>query len=106
MKTIKLAIDFSRFPIGRNDNEGEFNGDKFKREVLLPRWQELDHNHNENLIIDLDGIAGVGRSFLDSSFGVLLRDKVFTENDLKKRIVFQSKDLQIKEKVDRFIQSF
>lgn len=104
MKTIKLATDFSRFPIGRNDDEGEFNGDKFKREVLLPRWQELDHN--ENLIIDLNGLAGIGRSFLDSSFGKLLRDKVFTENDLKKRIIFQSQDIQIKAKVDRWIKSF
>ena len=63
---IKIATDFSRIPGARYPIEGDFSGQEFRKKILLPQLKEAINNHEE-LIIDLDGTAGLGTSFLEES---------------------------------------
>jgi hypothetical protein len=69
---IKIATDFSRIPAARLPEEGDFSGQQFRQEILLPKIKEAIAK-KEKLEIDLDGTAGLGTSFLEESFGGLIR---------------------------------
>jgi len=75
MKMINIAEDFSRFPGPRFINLGPYSGEKFKNEVLKPAIE----NHNSDIVINLDGTMGYGSSFLEESFGGLIRDGISPE---------------------------
>src|SRR5665648_209293 len=69
---IKIATDFSRIPCARFISEGDFPGEEFREKVLLPKLKDAIQK-KEKLEIDLDGTAGLGTSFLEESFGGLIR---------------------------------
>lgn len=70
---IKIATDFSRIPGARFLSEGDFPGEEFREKILMPKLKEAIEK-NEKLEIDLDGTAGLGTSFLEESFGGLIRE--------------------------------
>ena len=78
MKMINIAEDFSKFPGPRFIDLGPYSGQKFKDEVLKPAIND----HGDNIVINLDGTMGYGSSFLEESFGGLIRDGIYP------RIVF------------------
>lgn len=85
-KTIRVATDFNPFPFGRYESHGEWNGQRFRDEWLVPALR----NH-EVVEVDLDGARGLSPSFLEEAFGGLVR------------VGFQAKDLltRLKIKSDR-----
>ena len=64
MITISIAKDFSRIPGARFPKEGDFSGEEFRKNVLLPNLKEAI-KRKEKLRVVLDGTAGLGTSFLD-----------------------------------------
>src|SRR5215212_7406867 len=70
---IKIASEFSTAPGPRNISEGKFSGEQFRKELLLPKVREACDKKSQ-LIIDLDGTSGYGTSFLEESFGGLIRE--------------------------------
>jgi hypothetical protein len=88
---IKIATDFSRIPCARYLSEGDFPGEEFREKFLVPKIQEAIAR-NEKLEIDLDGTAGLGTSFLEESFGGLIRVNKLPFSDIIKTIVLISKD--------------
>lgn len=67
---IKLkVVDFSEFPGPRYRKLGPNSGEEFRETVLAPEVKK----HGGDIAIDLDGTAGYGSSFLDESFGGLVR---------------------------------
>ena len=77
---INIAVDFSRIPGARYPEEGDFSGQEFRQTILLPKLQEAIKKQ-EKLKINLDGTAGLGTSFLEESFGGLIRvDKLAVES--------------------------
>ena len=81
-KTIEIEKEFSRFPLGRDEEDGgDFNGKKFRKEFLVPSL-----NENDEVIVYLDGPKGYGSSFLEEAFGGLVRKENFTKADLKSRL--------------------
>jgi len=62
--------DFSEFPGPRKEIVGPNSGEKFRETVLLPI---IRANPNERIVVNLDGTAGYGSSFLEESFGGLIR---------------------------------
>ncbi len=100
---IKLATDFSRIPGARYPEEGDFSGKEFRENVLFPALQEAIKN-NVKLIVDLDGTAGLGTSFLEESFGGLIRENHVIYEDLKDRlIIISNEDPDYKEEVNSYI---
>lgn len=86
---IKIATDFSRIPGARFPEEGDFSGQDFRQQILLPKLKEAIEK-KEKLEIDLDGTAGLGTSFLEESFGGLIRIDKIAYLDIVSTIVFIS----------------
>jgi hypothetical protein len=74
MRKIKINIskDFSPTPGPRYINEGNYSGELFRREILFNRVSEALEN-DIPFEVNLDGTAGYGTSFLEESFGGLIR---------------------------------
>jgi hypothetical protein len=84
MTRIQLAKDFSAFPFGRYAEHGPFNGERFRREFLLPPLRA-----GEAVEVDLDGARGLSPSFLEEAFGGLLREG-FNVADVLRRVTIVS----------------
>lgn len=65
--------DFSEFPGPRREAIGPNSGEKFRDTVLLPA---ITNNPHEKIVVNLDGTAGYGSSFLEEAFGGLVRNGV------------------------------
>ena len=81
MKMIKIAKDYSETPLGRYPADGDYNGTRFRDEVLRPALQAEDE-----VIVDIDDVEGYGSSFLDEAFGGLVREGYFDAKDLQGRL--------------------
>lgn len=68
VKMIDVGTDFSEFPAGRYRTDGDFSGEVFREDVLVPALRD-----NERVEIKLDGAMGYGSSFLEEAFGGLIR---------------------------------
>ncbi|HCR4037705.1 TPA: STAS-like domain-containing protein [Morganella morganii] len=98
MKTIFIK-DFSRFPGPRYKHLGEFSGEEFRDDILVP---ELIAN-NGDIEVNLDGVFGYGSSFLEETFGGLSRCEIDKNLILKLRENIVSSDESIKQEVISYI---
>ena len=90
-KRINIAKDFSIVLGGRRKEFGEYSGQEFYEDQLLPAFQSAVQE-NEKLYIELDGTKGYPSSFLDQSFGQLAREKGV--DLVKSTIIFETKVFQ------------
>lgn len=88
---INIALDFSRIPGARYPEEGDFSGQEFRQKILLPKLQEAIKKQ-EKLTVNLDGTAGLGTSFLEESFGGLIRVDKFDVDSLENTLNFISEE--------------
>jgi hypothetical protein len=103
---IKVTNDFTDTPGARYKNQGPYSGEEFRNRILYPKFIEAE-NSNEDLTVDLDGGYGYGSSFLEESFGGLVRklseEKFDRIDDVKKiKIVSHDNPVWI-EKVAKYI---
>lgn len=91
MKNINIANDFSRYPAGRTRIDGPDNGERFRKELLLPRLQDAIKNRGI-LIVVLDGARSYGSSFLEEAFGGLVRCEGIQKADIKKHLKIEAHD--------------
>jgi hypothetical protein len=68
MKIVHIGQDFSATPGGRFVKDGPFSGQAFRRKFLEP---SIDIG--EEVIVELDEVAGLPSSFLEEAFGGLYR---------------------------------
>ncbi|WP_318464028.1 STAS-like domain-containing protein [Photobacterium leiognathi subsp. mandapamensis] len=69
MIIIDVAKRFSHTPFGRFESDGEFSAEKFREQILKPELKKGD-----DVVIDFTHVAlGVGSSFLEETFGGLVR---------------------------------
>jgi hypothetical protein len=78
--TISIADEFSRAPAGRYRSDGPRSGEAFREDLLIPKLKAFS-----TVVVNLDGTLGYGSSFLEESFGGLVRAG-FKAEDLKSRI--------------------
>lgn len=82
--TINVIRDFNKKPYGRYvDPDGDGCGTLFRQNILVPMLKEYQHVH-----VDLDGYNRYGRSFLDESFGGLIREEKYTWEELSRRLTY------------------
>jgi|1048.fasta_scaffold29970_2 hypothetical protein len=74
MEKIEISVlkHFSPTPGPRYIHEGKFSGELFRKNVLYPRVSEAIEK-NIPFEVNLDKTAGYGTSFLEESFGGLIR---------------------------------
>jgi hypothetical protein len=75
--------DFSRYPSGRDANDGSFNGEAFRSRILLPAVKSAIAQ-NSNIRISLAGVMSFGSSFLEEAFGGLVRKEGIPKDKLRK----------------------
>lgn len=75
---ISVVKDYTDKPGARYETQGPFSGERFRDEILYPKFKEAIIR-KETLTVDLDGGYGYGSSFLEEAFGGLVR-KLKKEN--------------------------
>ena len=100
MRTISIAKDFSRIPGARFPKEGDFSGQEFRTQILLPNLQKAI-NDKDKLQIILDGTAGLGTSFLEEAFGGLIRN-----DDIEYGVLMNTLEIVSKEDEDYIEEIF
>lgn len=86
---LEVKTDFSATPGPRYIVEGDFSGELFRREVLVFKINKAIQD-NLKLLVDLDGTAGYGTSFLEEAFGGLIRDDNISYDAITSAIEFKS----------------
>jgi hypothetical protein len=87
MKTINIATQFSRTPGGRNEDDGKYSGERFRRDFLAPALKG-----NKKVRVLIDGTSGYGSSFLEEAFGGLVRVEGFTAPALHESLEIVTSD--------------
>lgn len=87
----KIAKEYTDMPGGRYKKDGEFSGEEFRDEVLIPKIKECIKN-NTVLEINLDETFGYPPSFLEEAFGGLVRKMVVDKKELLKSLKFISEE--------------
>lgn len=83
-----VARDFSRTPSARIVEEGKFPGTEL-RDKITPLIKKALKD-GVGFVIDLDGAAGYGTSFLEEVFGGLIRNENFSYKELSKVLKIKS----------------
>ncbi|WP_417840416.1 STAS-like domain-containing protein [Terasakiella sp.] len=81
MKMISIAEDFTTTPAGRYRQDGDFSGEAFRDDILVPALKASDI-----VKVVLDGTRGYGSSFLEETFGGLVRKGHFTKDELTSKL--------------------
>lgn len=64
---------FSETPGPRYRCEGNFSGEEFREEILVPLIRQAQQE-NKKILVDLDGTTGYATVFLDEVFGGVVRE--------------------------------
>lgn len=88
---INIAKDFSRCPGARYKSEGDFSGEEFRSNFLVPNLKEA-MEREVKLIVIMDGAAGYSTAFIEEAFGGLIRNDGFKLHDLENTLRFISEE--------------
>ncbi|GGG35372.1 hypothetical protein GCM10011532_18970 [Christiangramia forsetii] len=101
---IKVATDFSPFPGSRYMSEGKHSGEEFRNNLLAPAFKKA-LEENKKVIVNLDGTAGYGTSFLEEIFGGLIRENNFDYTEVINRLeIISNEEDYLREDALEFIQ--
>lgn len=89
MKRIRVA-EYTRSPGGRFRSDGPYSGEWFREEILRPALATAIRQ-NEQLEVELDGTSGYGSSFLEESFGGLIRKRGVEPDIARRSLVITAK---------------
>jgi hypothetical protein len=90
-RKISIAGDFSPYPAGRGRRDGDFSAEKFREDILIPALREAMES-GDRVIVVLDGVYGYSSSFLEETFGGLVRRRIFKPDWLRGSLVIQAND--------------
>jgi hypothetical protein len=97
--TINVAKEFSRFPGGRFLEDGEFSGQRFRDEFLVPALET-----NSHVQVELDGTLGYGSSFLEEAFGGLVREAGFKPEEVLQNLILETSNETLRFTIHSYIQ--
>jgi hypothetical protein len=87
----KIAKEFSRTTGPRYTHEGGNSGEKLRKELFYPFLRDAI-SKNKIVTVDLDGVTGYGTSFLEETFGGLIRDEGLSYATVKKHLKIVSNE--------------
>lgn len=90
-KVFSIAREFSSYPGPRKISEGPYSGELFQTSQLSKIVRECLET-NTKLVLDLDGTSGYNTSFLEESFGGLIRHDRFSLDELNSVLEIKSDD--------------
>lgn len=77
---ISISQDFSDVPAGRFLTDGDWTGQKFREDYLVPALKKANKTHP--VIVNINNVEGYGSSFLEEAFGGLVREEGYTKEEL------------------------
>ena len=84
--------------------EGKFSGQEFRTSLLLPKLKQAIAAKCQ-LEVDLDGAAGYGTSFLEESFGGLIREDKVDLATIKQAVKFVStEEPSLLDEIEQYLQ--
>ena len=102
---IIISEVFTKTPGARFKDDGDFSGEEFRDNILLPHFQKAVEM-NGKLTIDLDGGYGYATSFLEESFGGLARLRKYSPKQVLDTLLFKSEDEpSLVNEIKRYIQN-
>jgi len=100
---LSIAGDFSWTPGPRYIEEGDYSGQEFREKILLGLVKEAIKN-NYRLVVNLDGTAGYGTSFLEEAFGGLIRVDEVTYDAIKQHLfIISEEEPFLKEDIEEYL---
>lgn len=89
LMTIEIYLkDFSVYPAGRDEKDDpDYNGKAFRNNILMPAIIQAKKT-NQSINVHFDGVMSLGSSFLEESFGGLVRVDPNLKKWLMKNIKF------------------
>lgn len=88
---LNIAKEYTRCPGARYESEGDYSGERFRNEYLAPKLKEAIEA-GVKLEVVLDGSAGYSTSFIEESFGGLIRTDHYTLQDVTEYIIITSNE--------------
>jgi hypothetical protein len=85
----KIAKEFGVTTGPRFIHEGENSGEKLRTQYFFPFLKKAIAE-NKLVVVDLDGVVGYGTSFLEETFGGLIRYEGLSHDMVKKHLKFVS----------------
>lgn len=105
---INVVEDFTDTPGARYKTQGSFSGEEFRDKILYPKFIKA-LKENEILTVNLDGGYGYGSSFLEETFGGLVRRLRNEKNPNYKKvldiIIISNDNKTWNEKIKSYIES-
>lgn len=100
---IIISSDFTDAPGPRFRKQGDFSGEQFREDILIPKFKEAI-TKKEKLTINFDGTFGYPTSFLEEVFGGL-KEKFNKNLILKNLILISDDEKSIIEEIKGYIES-
>ena len=96
LRTINFTQEFTDTPGGRYRRHGDYSGEQFREDILLPALNQFDFVH-----LNLNGAFGFPPSFIDEAIGILVEKVgedvinkklkiILDENSIAKRKIFET----------------
>ena len=102
--TLKISTEFSDTPGPRYKSEGAHSGEEFRTNILSRMVRDAIQS-GDTLVIDLDGVQGYGTSFLEESFGGLIRDDKLDYNDIVRHIeIISNEEPYLKDDIEGYLK--
>ncbi len=99
--TLNIAKAFSDTPSGRYKSQGDFSAEAFRDDYLVPA---INKYHQVSVV--LDGVYGFGSSFLEETFGGLIREHNFLKSDLDTQLkIISDEDTSYITEINEYIES-
>jgi hypothetical protein len=89
--TLSIAEEFSRYPAGRTRRDGENSAQRFRDDYLIPSLRKAVA-HDARLVVKLDGVFGYSSSFLEETFGGLVRSRAFDPDIIERTLVIEAQN--------------
>jgi len=103
MIKINVSKDFTDAPGPRYIKQGDFSGEMFREEKLVPAMKKALKN-NEKILINLDDTFGYPTSFLEEAFGGLT--EYYSKEVILNTIEFKSIDeIGLIDEIKEYIKS-
>ncbi|HEX8266442.1 MAG TPA: STAS-like domain-containing protein [Pyrinomonadaceae bacterium] len=101
---VKISKDFAYAPGPRYIKEGANSGELFRTTKFRSLVEEAI-SKNEILIVDLDGTAGYGRSFLEELFGGLVREDKLNYQEIVNHLeIISNEEPNWKNKISMYLK--
>lgn len=94
MKVIDIGREFSIYPAGRYLDDGDYNGEVFRKDILIPALVA-----NDRVEIILDNTRGYDSSFLEEAFGGLFRDMDIDYSTVIRKLILSTEDKFLKDEI-------